>query len=457
LSFDFTKNKRVHFIGIGGVSMSALAEILIGKGSKVSGSDIKTSPATEKLKSKGATIYIGQISENIKPDIDLVIYTAAIQKNNEEFLQAKTLNIPLMSRAELLGHIMKGHKYNVAVAGTHGKTTTTSMLSCITLKADLDPTILVGGNLDNINGNVRIGNSPYFITEACEYKGSFLKFFPSIGVILNIDADHLDYYKDIDDIQNAFIKFANLIPKEGYLVGCADDARMKNVISNVNCSVLTYGINAGDITAKNICFDKKSCASFDIYKDDVKILSLHLSVPGKHNILNALASTAVSLILDISTDNIKMGLENFKGTHRRFELKGKKEGITVIDDYAHHPTEIKATLNAAINYPHKRIICVFQPHTFSRTISLFKEFTEAFDNVDELILANIYPAREKDTGKVSSAMLSKEIAKRGIKSTNISDFKSIVDYLKSNLKDGDLLLTVGAGDVFKVGEMYLSE
>ena len=457
MSFDFTKNKRVHFIGIGGVSMSALAEILLEKGSNVSGSDIKTSPATEKLKSKGAKIYIGQVSENIKPDIDLVIYTAAIQKNNEEFLKAKALNIPLMSRAELLGHIMKGHKYNVAIAGTHGKTTTTSMLSCITLKADLDPTILVGGNLDNINGNVRIGNSPYFITEACEYKGSFLKFFPSIGVILNIDADHLDYYKDIDDIQNAFIKFANLIPKEGYLVGCADDARMKNVISNVNCSVLTYGINAGDITAKNICFDKKSCASFDIYKDDVKILSLHLSVPGKHNILNALASTAVSLILDISTDNIKMGLENFKGTHRRFELKGKKEGITVIDDYAHHPTEIKATLNAAINYPHKRIICVFQPHTFSRTISLFKEFTEAFDNVDELILANIYPAREKDTGKVSSAMLSKEIAKRGIKSTNISDFKSIVDYLKSNLKDGDLLLTVGAGDVFKVGEMYLSE
>ncbi|OAA82990.1 UDP-N-acetylmuramate--L-alanine ligase [Clostridium ljungdahlii] len=457
MSFDFIKNKRVHFIGIGGVSMSALAEILLEKGSKVSGSDIKTSPATEKLKSKGATIYIGQISENIKPDIDLVIYTAAIQKNNEEFLKAKTLNLPLMSRAELLGHIMKGHKYNVAVAGTHGKTTTTSMLSCITLKADLDPTILVGGNLDNINGNVRIGNSPYFITEACEYKGSFLKFFPSIGVILNIDADHLDYYKDIEDIQNAFIKFANLIPKEGYLVGCADDARMKNVISNVNCSVLTYGINTGDITAKNIRFDEKSCASFDIYKNDVKISSLHLNVPGKHNILNALASTAVSLILDISTDNIKMGLENFKGTHRRFELKGKKEGITVIDDYAHHPTEIKATLNAAINYPHKRIICVFQPHTFSRTISLFKEFTEAFDNVDELILANIYPAREKDTGKVSSAMLAEEIAKRGIKCTNIPDFKSIVDYLRTDLKDGDLLLTVGAGDVFKVGEMYLSE
>ncbi len=457
MSFDFIKNKKVHFIGIGGISMSALAEILLEKGSNVSGSDIKTSPATEKLKSKGAKIYIGQVSENIKPDIDLVIYTAAIQKNNEEFLKAKALNIPLMSRAELLGHIMKGHKYNVAIAGTHGKTTTTSMLSCITLKADLDPTILVGGNLDNINGNVRIGNSPYFITEACEYKGSFLKFFPSIGVILNIDADHLDYYKDIDDIQNAFIKFAKLIPEEGYLVCCADDARMKNVISNVNCNILTYGINAGDITAKNICLDEKSCASFEIYKNDVKISSLHLSVPGKHNILNALASTAVSLILNISPYNIKMGLENFKGTHRRFELKGKKEGITVIDDYAHHPTEIKATLNAAINYPHKRIICVFQPHTFSRTISLFKEFTEAFDNVDELILANIYPAREKDTGKVSSAMLAKEIAKRGINCTNITDFKSIVDYLKTDLKDGDLLLTVGAGDVFKVGEMYLNK
>ncbi|MFL0195132.1 UDP-N-acetylmuramate--L-alanine ligase [Clostridium sp. WILCCON 0269] len=456
MSFDFIKNKKVHFIGIGGISMSALAEILLEKKFKVSGSDVKASAITEKLKSKGAKIYIGQVSQNISSDIDLVVYTAAIPKNNEELLKAKDLNIPLMDRAEFLGHIMKGHKYNVAVSGTHGKTTTTSMLSSITLKANLDPTILVGGNLDIINGNVRIGHSPYFITEACEYKESFLKFFPFIGIILNIDADHLDYYKDIDEIQNAFIKFGKLIPKEGYLVCCADDSRMGKIISSINCNIISYGIESGDITAKNISFDKEGRAFFEAYKADKKLLSLQLNVPGRHNILNALASIAVSLILSIPVDNIKDGLEEFKGTHRRFEIKGKKQGVVVIDDYAHHPTEIKATLNAAKNYPHKRIICVFQPHTFSRTISLFKEFTTAFDNVDELILADIFPAREKDTGEISSSMLSEQIVKRGIKCQNIKNFKSIVQYLKNNLSEGDVLLTVGAGDVFQIGEMYLN-
>ncbi|WP_333886637.1 UDP-N-acetylmuramate--L-alanine ligase [Clostridium sp.] len=457
MSFDFIKNKRVHFIGIGGISMSALAEILLEKNFQVSGSDTKFSKTTERLKSKGAKIYIGQISENITPDINLVVYTAAISENNEELLQAQNLKIPLMDRAEFLGEIMKGHKYNVAVSGTHGKTTTTSMLSSVTLEANIDPTILVGGNLDIIGGNVRIGNSPYFITEACEYKESFLKFFPFIGVILNIDADHLDYYKDIDEIQKAFIKFAKLIPQEGYLVCCADDKRMGEVISNANCNIISYGIERGEVTAKNIRFDGEGRALFEVYKSDKKLFSLNLSVPGKHNILNALASISVSLILNISIDNIKEGLKNFKGTHRRFEIKGKRKGVVVIDDYAHHPTEIKATLNTARNYPHERIVCVFQPHTFSRTISLFKEFTAAFDNVDELILADIFAAREKDTGEVSSSMLCDELVKRGINCRNIKDFNSIVQYLNDILKEGDILLTIGAGDIFQVGELYLNQ
>jgi UDP-N-acetylmuramate--alanine ligase len=455
LSFDFIKNKKVHFIGIGGISMSGLAEILLKKNFEVSGSDVKVSPATDKLKSMGAKIYIGQTAENITLDIDLVVYTAAISKDNEELLKAKDLKIPLMSRAEFLGNIMKGHKYNVAVSGAHGKTTTTSMLSSITLKANLDPTILVGGNLDIINGNVRTGDSPYFITEACEYKGSFLKFFPFIGVILNIDAEHLDYYKNIENVQNAFLKFAKLIPKNGYLVCYSDDNRINNIMPDVDCNIITYGINSGRITAKDIHFDEVGCACFKVYKDNKIILSLHLAVPGKHNILNALASIAVSLILNISTENIKSALESFKGTHRRFEIKSKKNGITVVDDYAHHPTEIRATLNTAQNYPHKRIICVFQPHTFSRTINLYKEFTSAFDNVDELILTDIFPAREKDTGKVSSAMLARDISKRGVKCSYIKSFNSIVEYLKRDLKDGDLFLTIGAGDVYKIGEMYL--
>ena len=407
--------------------MSGLAEILLKKNFEVSGSDVKVSPATDKLKSMGAKIYIGQTAENITLDIDLVVYTAAISKDNEELLKAKDLKIPLMSRAEFLGNIMKGHKYNVAVSGAHGKTTTTSMLSSITLKANLDPTILVGGNLDIINGNVRTGDSPYFITEACEYKGSFLKFFPFIGVILNIDAEHLDYYKNIENVQNAFLKFAKLIPKNGYLVCYSDDNRINNIMPDVDCNIITYGINSGRITAKDIHFDEVGCACFKVYKDNKKL----------------------------STENIKSALESFKGTHRRFEIKSKKNGITVVDDYAHHPTEIRATLNTAQNYPHKRIICVFQPHTFSRTINLYKEFTSAFDNVDELILTDIFPAREKDTGKVSSAMLARDISKRGVKCSYIKSFNSIVEYLKRDLKDGDLFLTIGAGDVYKIGEMYL--
>lgn len=457
MSFDFIKdkNKKVHFIGIGGISMSGLAEILLNRNFKVSGSDMKSSPITDKLLANGAEIYICQKADNIDKDIDLVVYTAAISEDNPELMKAKELSIPTITRAEFLGNIMKGHKFNVAVSGTHGKTTTTSMISHICLDANLDPTILVGGQLDAIDGNVRPGNSDYFITEACEYKGSFLRFFPYVGVILNIDADHLDYYKDINDIENAFIQFSKLIPEDGYLVCCAEDERMKNVILQSKCNVVTYGINKGDVIAKNIVFDDKGCAYFDVYKGDTKLLSLQLNVPGKHNILNSLASICVGLSLSIPTENIIKGLQSYKGTHRRFELKGIKNGVTVIDDYAHHPTEIQATLNAAKNYPHKKIFCVFQPHTYSRTINLFKEFSEAFNDVDELVLADIYAAREKDTGVVSSAMLANKISSLGIKCSNINSFDEIVSYLEKSLQNGDLLLTVGAGDVFKVGEMYL--
>lgn len=458
MTFDFkhSNDKKIHFIGIGGVSMSGLAEILIERGFKVSGSDMKESCETKKLSQKGAEIYIGQCSENITNDVDLVVYTAAISENNPELVKAKTLNIPTYTRAELLGHIMKGHKYNVAVSGTHGKTTTTSMISHVTLKEDLDPTILVGGNLDIIDGNVRIGKSEYFVTEACEYKASFLKFYPYIGVILNIDADHLDFYKDIDDIENTFAKFVSLIPKDGYLIANADDKRVNRLASKANCNVLTFGIENGIIRAQNIKYNEKSCASFDVYNKDTKLFSVNLNVPGKHNVLNSLASICTALCLDISVNSIVEGLKSFGGTHRRFELKGNKNGVTVIDDYAHHPTEIKATLSATKNYPHKKLYCVFQPHTYSRTLSLFDEFTTAFTGVDELLLADIYAAREKDTGAVSSEMLGDSIRKNKVNCTNFNKFDDIVNYLNTNAKAGDLILTVGAGDVFKVGEMFIN-
>ncbi|WP_027625393.1 UDP-N-acetylmuramate--L-alanine ligase [Clostridium lundense] len=458
MSFDFIKNanSKIHFIGIGGISMSGLAEILLERGYKVSGSDMNESPITNKLSKMGAEIYIGHKSENIK-DVDLIVYTAAISKDNPELIKALEANIPIMDRADFLGQLMKGHKFNIAISGTHGKTTTTSMVSHITIKANLDPTILVGGELDIINGNVRTGKSEYFITEACEYKASFLKFFPYIGVILNIDADHLDYYKDIDDIQNTFIKFAKIIPKDGYLIAYSEDDKMDKVLSEANCNIITYGINHGDIRAENITFDDKGCSSFDVIKNTKKLFSIKLNVPGNHNILNALASISIALTLNIKEEFIVDGLESFYGTHRRFELKGIKDGVTVVDDYAHHPTEIKATLSASQNYPHNRIFCVFQPHTYTRTYTLFKEFTECFSGVDKLILADIYAAREKDTGLVSSDTLGDNLREKNLDCINLHSFDDIVKYLKDTLKSGDLLLTVGAGDIYKVGEMFIKE
>jgi UDP-N-acetylmuramate--alanine ligase len=457
MNFDLNTdyNKKIHFIGIGGISMSGLAEILLLRGYKVSGSDMKASSLTEKLSKLGGEIYIGHNKQNLK-NVDIVIYTAAIPNTNPEIIAAKELNIPMYTRAEFLGAIMKGHKYNVAISGTHGKTTTTSMISHITLSENLDPTILVGGELDVINGNVRTGKSEYFITEACEYKASFLSFYPYIGVILNIDADHLDFYKDIDEIQATFKKFINLIPKDGYLVANADDKRAAEIAKTASCNVVTFGIDSGDVTAKNIKFDNRGCAFFDVFKAGAFILSVKLNVPGKHNILNALAAISSSFILNISNNSIIAGLQNFGGTHRRFEYKGTKNGVVVIDDYAHHPTEIKATLAAIKNYPHKKVFCVFQPHTYSRTISLFDEFTNAFQGVDNLILADIYAAREKDTGIVSSEMLSDSISKTGISCKNIHDFNDVVACLDKELNEGDLLLTVGAGNVFEIGEMYLN-
>lgn len=457
MSFDFLrdKHKKVHFIGIGGISMSGLAEILLENNYSVSGSDMKASSITEKLSKQGARFYVGHDEKNIG-DADLVVYTAAVSENNPELIKARDLKLPTMDRAEFLGEIMKGHKYNIAISGTHGKTTTTSMVSHIFLQANLDPTILVGGELDIINGNVRTGKSEYFITEACEYKASFLKFFPFIGVILNVEADHLDFYRNIDHIQETFMEFTKLIPEDGYLVAYAEDEKLKPIIEASKSKVLTYGLNFGDITAKDIIYNNSGCASFDIYKNNERLFSVNLNVPGKHNVLNSLASICVALSLDVPYEHIIEGLASFYGTHRRFEFKGTKNGISVVDDYAHHPTEIKATLEASKNYPHKRIICVFQPHTFTRTATLFDDFVHCFSDADEVILADIYAAREQYTKVVSSDMLGDKVRELGQNCVNLHSFEEIVDYLNTTAKEEDLILTVGAGDVYKIGEMYLN-
>jgi UDP-N-acetylmuramate--alanine ligase len=458
LTFDLIKdkNKTVHFIGIGGISMSALAEILLSNGFKVSGSDTNSSPITEKLIKKGAEVYIGHCEENVQ-DSDLVVYTAAISPDNPELQRARTLNIPLMDRAQFLGQLMKGHKYNIAVSGTHGKTTTTSMISHIIMNANLDPTILVGGELDLINGNVRTGSSEYFITEACEYKASFLQFYPYIAVILNIDEDHLDFYKDIHHIQDTFRQFAAIVPRDGFIVGNAEDPRVEEVLRDVKSNTLSYGLDKGDIQAKNVIYNTFGCPSFDVFRNGLKLFNITLSVPGDHNILNSLSAVCTALALGVEENSIVAGLKEFKGTHKRFEKKGVKDGVTVIDDYAHHPTEIKVTLKTAQKYPHNKIICVFQPHTYTRTFSLLEDFSNSFYDADEVILADIYAAREVDTGIVNSVVLGDRIREKGIKCTNLHSFSDITNHLRNTLKEGDLLLTVGAGDIVKVADMYLSE
>ncbi|MGL4572951.1 MAG: UDP-N-acetylmuramate--L-alanine ligase [Clostridium sp.] len=458
MSFDFLKDthKKVHFIGIGGISMSGLAAVLLNNGFKVSGSDSKESHITNSLQAKGAEIHIGHNRENIN-DVDLVVYTAAIPQDNPEIVEAKDNNIQLMDRAEFLGLIMKGHKYNVAVAGTHGKTTTTSMITNMTLKAELDPTILVGGEVDIIGGNYRIGSSEYFVTEACEYKESFLKFYPYIGIILNIDADHLDYYRDLDHITETFKKFSTLIPEDGYLIGYNGDQNVANILKDAPCNTISYGFDNADVTATNIEYDARGCASFTVCKDNKELFNLQLNMPGKHNVLNSLSSISVGLIFNLPYEDIIEGLAECKGAHKRFEYKGEVDEITVIDDYAHHPVEIQATLSTAKKIPHKKTVCVFQPHTYTRTKTLFDEFTGAFDDADELILMDIYAAREKDTGLVSSDELGDAIRAKGVKCTNVHSHDEAVSYVKTILQPGDMLLTVGAGDVVLVGEKLLSK
>ncbi len=454
---DFKKPIHIHFIGIGGISMSGLAEILLEEGFTISGSDAKKSPLTESLEAKGAIISYGQNASNITDDIDLVVYTAAIHKDNPELIEAVSRRLPRLSRAELLGQLMTNYKTSIAVSGTHGKTTTTSMLSYILLNADLDPTISVGGILQAIGGNIRVGHSQTFITEACEYTNSFLHFFPRIGIILNIEEDHLDFFKDLNDIRHSFHQFAGLLPEDGSLVINSDIQNYPEIYEGLSCNIVTYGLqHEADYNADAISFDDRGAVSFDLIKHGENKGRIELSVPGIHNVSNALAAIATAELLDIDPQTIRHGLKLFTGTDRRFEYKGTFRGVTVIDDYAHHPTEIMATLKAAVNYPHKELWCVFQPHTYTRTKAFFKEFAEALSHADHIVLADIYSARETDDLGISSADLAEAIQKLGKNAVYLPSFEAIEDYLKKHCANGDLLITMGAGDVVNIGEDLLS-
>lgn len=454
---DFEHPCRIHFIGIGGISMSGFAELLHSMDFTITGSDRSESKITRHLESLGIQVVYGQDEKNITGDIDLVVYTAAIHPSNPEYKRASEMGIPMMERACMVGQVMKNYSSAIAIAGTHGKTTTTSIISQIFLQAALDPTISVGGILDAIQGNIRIGHSEHFITEACEYTNSFLQFFPTAGVILNIEEDHMDFFKDIDDIRHSFKEFAKKIPAHGTLVINADIDDYEEIIQDVSCKVITYGLDhpSADFTAQNITYDEMGHGSFDVIRKGEKGPRFHLNVVGRHNVSNTLSCLALASLYGIDDDTVQQALTAFHGTERRFEYKGEKNGITIIDDYAHHPTEISATLDAAAKYPHKTLWVTFQPHTYTRTKAFLKDFATSLSIADKIILTDIYAAREKDPGDISSVMLAEELKKLGKEVYYFPDFNEIEKFILKNLVNGDLLITMGAGNVVDIGEALL--
>lgn len=456
---DLKNKKKIHFIGIGGIGMSAIAEILNNRGYEITGSDMNQSLIVENLEKKGIKVFIGHRKENIENQ-DLVVYTAAVSSENPELLSAKKKGIKTVTRAEILGELMSFCENSIAVAGTHGKTTTTSMLAIMLQKAQVDPTLLVGGNLSEINGNVRIGNGDYLLTEACEYMDSFLSMKPKYEIILNIDSDHLDYFRDIEHISESFRKFANLVPEDGKIIAYSANPFVNSAVEGMN-NVVTFGLTEGcDYLAKNISFNHDGVASYQLYRRGENLGTINMNMPGEYNVLNSLAAIACADTLGIPIDIAKETLRQYKGTQRRFDILGTtSKGVKIIDDYAHHPTEIKEALKATKNIKKDKLWCVFQPHTYTRTIALFEDFAKSFEDADAIIMAEIYPAREKNIHKISSLALAEKIEENYPDKTVkfFKEFEDIRDFLNIEAKENDVIMTMGAGDVNKIGEMLLED
>ncbi len=454
---DFNMPLHVHFIGIGGISMSGLAEVLIDRNFSISGSDVSPSQLVEHLKALGAVVSIGHKAENITNNLDLIVYTAAIKPDNVEFITALEMKIPMIDRAELLGQIMSNYPHSIGIAGTHGKTTTTSMMSQILLDAEMDPTISVGGILDLLGGNIRVGSSSYFITEACEYANSFLKFHPTVALVLNVEEDHLDFFKDLADIRNSFRKYLENVPDHGTIVMNSDIENYEELIQGLKCKIITYGSSEekSDYTARNISFNKQGCATFDLYFRGTVIDTITINSTGTHNIYNAMAAIIAATAIGLKVATVKKSFEHFIGPKRRFEYKGSLKGITIIDDYAHHPTAIAATITAAKNIEHRELWVVFQPHLYSRTKSFLLEFAHALSLADHVILADIYAAREKDLGEIHAKDLLNALQPLNDKCHYFSSFDDIEIFILENCIPSDLLITMGAGNIYIIGEDLL--
>lgn len=451
--------KNIHCIGIGGVGLSAVAHILLARGHHVTGSDMKESELTDHLIEQGARIFLGHRAKNVE-GADLVVYSSAVSMDNPEMAMAAELGIPMEPRAEILGILMEQYREGIAISGTHGKTTTTSMIAMILTNAEKDPTILVGGNLREIGGNVRVGSGDYFVTEACEYMDSFLHLRPRTEIILNIESDHLDYFKDIEHIVSSFRSFTQNVPPGGRILAYDGNPFVKAAIEGAD-NIITFGFSDGSVYhVSEIAFNSEGMPGFNVCKKGEKLCHIQLNIPGEHNIINALAAFACCYEEGVDKDVIARTLSEYNGTQRRFDVKGiTKANVKIVDDYAHHPTEIKATLSAAVNIPHKRLWCIFQPHTYTRTLALFDQFADAFERADVVVLADIYAAREPDVYNISSGMVADEIRRKyptkGI--YYFPTFDEIADFVMENTSDGDVVMTMGAGDIYKVGELILEK
>lgn len=448
----FIKQKQtIHLIGIGGVSMNSLGELLLSLGVPVTGSDRTQSPVTDRLQTLGAKITIAHLAENVE-GAALIVRTAAVHDDNPEIIRARELGIPVMERAEAWGCLMRDYENVVCMAGTHGKTTSTSMMALIAMETALDPTVMVGSNLPAIGGTLRIGSKTCFVAESCEYCNSFLNFAPTVSVILNVEADHLDFFKDLDDIIDSFRCFCELTPPNGLIVANADDENALRAVRDINRPVCTFGLSeSAEVRAVSVR-EENGYYRFTVQVKGERYADIALSVPGKHNLMNALACCAAAHFLGVPGDAAARGLQKFTGSSRRFQLIGKMPcGATVVDDYAHHPSEMHATLAAAREMSFDRILLAFQPHTYTRTKALFQEFAKALGEADQVVLAPIYAAREQNTVGISSQDLAKQVAG----AVALDDFAQIADFLRGAAQPNDLVLTMGAGNINEVGSLLI--
>ena len=440
--------RKGYLIGIGGVSMSSLAEVLLGMGLDIHGSDSTRSGNVIALMEKNIPVNIGHHAENITEEFDFVVRTAAVRDENPEIVRARELHIPVFERTEAWGAISRDYSNALCISGTHGKTTTTSMCTHILMAAEKDPTVMIGGTLPLLNAGHRVGHGNVIVMEACEYYNSFLSFYPTVAVILNIEADHLDFFKDLNDVEKSFRAFAERVPQDGYVVVNYDDRNTMQTMLGLKRKMITFGLDSrADVHAENIEYIGAN-SQFDIIYNGRRFTSVTLHVPGEHNVKNALAATAAAICLGIRPNAVKYGLAGFNGAGRRFEFKGKYNGADVYDDYAHHPGELKCLLDTVEKLNYRRTILVFQPHTYSRTAALFQDFVSQLKRPDLVFLAEIYAAREQNTIGISSEALAQQVEGARFFPT----FEELEKALRETAEPGDIILTVGAGDVYKIGE-----